>query len=28
MEVFPMAVALLLDHVSALGAPRQSWEVA
>lgn len=27
MEVFPMPVASLLDHLSALGAPRQSWKV-
>jgi predicted transposase YbfD/YdcC len=27
MEVFPMAVASLLDHFSALGDPRQSWKV-
>jgi hypothetical protein len=27
MEVSPMAVASLFDHFSALGDPRQSWEV-
>jgi hypothetical protein len=27
MEIFPMQVASLLDHFSALRDPRQSWEV-
>jgi hypothetical protein len=27
MELFPMAVASLLDHFSALGDPQQSWKL-